>query len=467
MNVSMNVNMNVSMSALLAISSVDGRYADKTDPLRKLVSEYGLIYYRVRVELYWLLHLSDSMDLLEIPHLSEVSKKQLESMLTTFSLQDAEEIKRIEKITNHDVKAVEYFIKSRFENFGADSELLSLKEFVHFACTSEDINNLAYALMMKDVRDQVIMPSLKEVQTYLGQMSQQYASVPMMSRTHGQPATPTTLGKEFKNVEMRMRRQLIKLSDAEFLGKMNGAVGNFNAHCVAYPELDWIEIARSFVEGRLDLRYQSHSTQIEPHDYLAEYFHIMIRVNVILMDFSKDIWGYIALNYFTQKMVKGEIGSSTMPHKVNPIDFENAEGNLGIANALFSHFAEKLPISRWQRDLTDSTVLRTIGVGFAHTLIALRSILKGFLKLTVNEAAMLQDLQVNVEILGEAVQTVMRRYGIENPYEQLKSLTRGQKITLKDLSSFIEGLDIPKVAKARLLQLRPETYLGLAVSLSV
>jgi adenylosuccinate lyase len=421
-----------------------------------------LIRFRVLVEIRWLQALARETAILEVPHLSEAANAHLEGILAGFSIDDAERVKEIEKITNHDVKAVEYFLKER----AADQpELARVSEFFHFACTSEDINNLAYALMLKEARANVLLPQMGEVIESVKTLAHEYAAQPMLSRTHGQPATPTTMGKEFANVAARLERQCSQLGAVELLGKINGAVGNYNAHVVAYPEVDWERLTRGFVES-LGLTFNPYTIQIEPHDYLAEFFHALARFNTVLIDFNRDVWAYISLGYFRQKTVAGEVGSSTMPHKVNPIDFENAEGNLGLANALFGHLAEKLPISRWQRDLTDSTVLRNIGVGIAHTSIALQSTLKGLSKLQLNPEALEADLDANWEVLAEPIQTVMRRYGIEKPYEKLKELTRGQRIEPDVLRAFVESLAIPAEAKKRLLELTPRAYIGLAESLA-
>jgi len=447
---------------LTNLSPVDGRYAEKVDALRPILSEYGLIRFRVLVEIRWLQALADEPAIVEVPPLSEAADAHLEGMLSGFSIDDAERVKAIEKTTNHDVKAVEYFLKERIAD---QPELVRVNEFFHFACTSEDINNLSYALMLKDAREAVLLPQMGKVIEAVKTLAHQYADQPMLSRTHGQPATPTTLGKEFANVAARLQRQCTQLGAVELLGKINGAVGNYNAHLIAYPEVDWERLARRFVQS-LGLSFNPYTIQIEPHDYIAEFFHALARFNTVLMDFNRDVWGYISLGYFRQKTVAGEVGSSTMPHKVNPIDFENSEGNLGLANALFGHLAEKLPISRWQRDLTDSTVLRNIGVGIAHTSIALQSTLKGLSKLQLNPEALDTDLDANWEVLAEPIQTVMRRYGIDKPYEKLKELTRGQRIEPEALRRFIEGLDIPLEAKGRLLELTPRAYTGLAKTLA-
>jgi adenylosuccinate lyase len=443
---------------LTNLSPIDGRYADKVEPLRAILSEYGLIRYRVLVEIRWLQALAEEPAIAEVPPLSSEAQGVLENILAGFSVDDAERVKQIEKTTNHDVKAVEYFLK---EKIAGNAELMAISEFIHFACTSEDINNLSYGLMVKAARDEVLLPQLRKVIAAIKDKAGEYAGQPMLSRTHGQSATPTTLGKEFANVAARLERQVKQLAGVELLGKINGAVGNYNAHTVAYPELDWPVFAQKFVES-LGLAFNPYTTQIEPHDYLAEFFHALSRFNTVLIDFDRDVWGYISLGYFKQKTVAGEVGSSTMPHKVNPIDFENSEGNLGLANAVFGHLAEKLPISRWQRDLTDSTVLRNIGVGIAHTVIALQATLKGISKLELNPPVLEADLAENPEVLAEPIQTVMRRYGIEKPYEKLKELTRGRRIDAESLAAFVSALDIPDEAKQRLLVLTPRGYTGYA-----
>jgi adenylosuccinate lyase len=443
---------------LTNLSPIDGRYADKVEPLRAILSEYGLIRYRVLVEIRWLQALAQEPAIAEVSPLSQEAQALLESIVTSFSVDDAERVKQIEKTTNHDVKAVEYFLK---EKIAGNAELMAVSEFIHFACTSEDINNLSYGLMVKAARDEVLLPQLRKVIAAIKEKAGEYAGQPMLSRTHGQSATPTTLGKEFANVAARLERQVKQLAGVELLGKINGAVGNYNAHTVAYPELDWPVFAQKFVES-LGLAFNPYTTQIEPHDYLAEFFHALSRFNTVLIDFDRDVWGYISQGYFKQKTVAGEVGSSTMPHKVNPIDFENSEGNLGLANAVFGHLAEKLPISRWQRDLTDSTVLRNIGVGIAHTVIALQATLKGISKLELNPPVLEADLAENPEVLAEPIQTVMRRYGIEKPYEKLKELTRGRRIDAESLAAFVSALDIPDEAKQRLLVLTPRGYTGYA-----
>jgi adenylosuccinate lyase len=444
------------LSPLTAISPIDGRYADKTQSLRPFFSEYGLLRARVEVELRWLHLLGANADIAEVPKLSADAEDFINKLILNFSVDDAAEIKAIERETNHDVKAVEYFIKRKFE---ANDELNKISEFVHFACTSEDINNTSYGIMLKQAREEVILPQMDTIVGTLRKLAHDHADTPMLSRTHGQPASPTTLGKEIANVVQRLELQRTHVAAVLLFGKMNGAVGNYNAHLSAYPNVDWPMMAHAFVTG-LGLRWNQYTTQIEPHDYMAELFQAMIRFNTVLLDFCRDIWSYISIGYFKQKTVKGEIGSSTMPHKVNPIDFENAEGNLGIANAMFDHLAIKLPVSRWQRDLTDSTVLRNLGVGFSHAILAYSSALKGISKLEANPNAMLADLDTNWEVLAEPIQTVMRRYGIENPYEKLKDLTRGQRVNEQIMSAFINNLDLPDEAKVQLRQLTPANYIG-------
>ncbi|MEQ8408437.1 MAG: adenylosuccinate lyase [Gammaproteobacteria bacterium] len=447
-------------SPLLALSPLDGRYQSKCRELAPFFSEFGLMRYRVQVEVKWLQALAGVAQISELPALTAAESDSLDSLFTDFSLADAERIKAIEATTNHDVKAVEYFIK---EKLSGQANLATHLEFVHFACTSEDINNLAYALMLREGRDQGLLPVMQEVVAALRDKALQFAEQPLLSRTHGQPASPSTVGKEFANVVARLERQLSSFANNEILGKINGAVGNFNAHYSAYPEVDWPTVARDFVTS-LGLTWNPYTTQIEPHDYLAETFAALARFNTVLLDFDRDIWSYIALNYFRQKPVAGEVGSSTMPHKVNPIDFENSEGNLGLANALLTHLGEKLPVSRWQRDLTDSTVLRNIGTGLAYSLIAYRATLKGLGKLELNAAVIDRDIDNCWEILAEPVQTVMRRYGVAEPYEKLKELTRGKGIDQDTLQTFIATLDIPESAKLELQQLTPRTYLGNAIA---
>ena len=448
------------LSALTALSPTDGRYADKTKALRPWFSEYGLIYHRVLVEIRWLQMLASHPQIGEVPPFSAQANAFLESILTNFAESDALRIKTIERTTNHDVKAVEYYLK---EKIAGQAELEAVSEFIHFACTSEDINNLSYALMLKGGMEQVIQPELAKVTQAMRKLAHDYAEIPLLSRTHGQPASPSTLGKEMANVAYRLQRQQKQVLAAEYMGKINGAVGNYNAHLSAYPDIDWQSTAEQFVTS-LGLTWNPYTIQIEPHDYIAEVFDAVARYNTILIDFCRDVWGYIALGHFKQKVVAGEVGSSTMPHKVNPIDFENAEGNLGIANALMTHLAQKLPISRWQRDLTDSTVLRTLGVGLGHSMIAYQSALKGISKLEANEGNTRADLDANWEVLAEPIQTVMRRYAIEQPYEKLKALTRGQRITPERLREFVNALDIPQAAKDDLLAMTPATYIGNAVA---
>jgi adenylosuccinate lyase len=444
------------LTEITAISPVDGRYGSKVADLQPIFSEYGLIRHRVQVEIRWLQALAAWNAIAEVPPLSKQATTVLDRLAEDFDIEDAQRIKAIERTTNHDVKAVEYFIKERI---AGNVELAAISEFVHFACTSEDINNLAYALMLSRGRHEMLLPPLDGIIDALAELAHREADTPMLSRTHGQPASPTTLGKELANVVYRLRRQREALAAVPILGKINGAVGNYNAHLVTYPEADWPGFARSFVEG-LGLVFNPYTTQIEPHDYVAELFHALVRTNTVLLDFSRDVWAYISLGYFRQKTVAGEVGSSTMPHKVNPIDFENAEGNLGIANALLEHLAAKLPVSRWQRDLSDSTVLRNLGVAFAHSIIAYDSLRKGIGKLEVDAEHLASDLDLNWEVLAEPIQTVMRRYGIEEPYEKLKDLTRGQRITPETLRRFIDSLEIPDEAKQRLLALTPAGYTG-------
>lgn len=447
------------LSALSAVSPIDGRYGSKTASLRDIFSEYGLIKRRVLVEVRWLQCLAQHPQITEVPALSAEANAALEDILKTFGEADAQRIKDIEATTNHDVKAVEYFIKERFTS---NAELLAISEFVHFACTSEDINNLSHGLMLRDGLNDVLLPAMQSVVEALSAQAQASAAVSMLSRTHGQTASPTTMGKEFANVVARMHRQLELISQVPFLGKINGAVGNYNAHLSAYPDVDWQANAQQFVES-LGLAFNPYTTQIEPHDYMAELFDAMARYNTVLIDFNRDIWAYISLGYFKQKTIAGEVGSSTMPHKVNPIDFENSEGNLGLANAVLQHLAAKLPISRWQRDLTDSTVLRNMGVGAAYSLIAYQSALKGIGKLQLNEARVAEDLNNSWEVLAEPIQTVMRRYGIEQPYEKLKELTRGQDMSQEVIQAFVANLDIPQEARDELMRLTPANYIGNAV----
>ena len=443
------------LSSLTAVSPIDGRYGSKTANYRPVFSEYGLIRYRVEVEIRWLQQLAGHAQVSEVPALSDNANQLLEGLLSGFNEEHAQRIKEIETTTNHDVKAVEYFIK---EQLTKDRELDAVKEFVHFACTSEDINNLSHALMLKNGREQ-LLAQLEGIISTLTTMSHGFASVPMLSRTHGQTASPTTVGKEIANVVARMRRQFEQIKAIPLLGKINGAVGNYNAHLSAYADIDWQANAESFVTS-LGLEWNPYTTQIEPHDYIAELFDAIARANTILIDFSRDIWGYISLGYFKQKTIAGEVGSSTMPHKVNPIDFEIAEGNMGIANAVFGHLAAKLPVSRWQRDLTDSTVLRNMGVGFGYSGIAYASLVKGLSKLELNELRLAEDLDNSWEVLAEPIQTIMRRYGVDEPYEKLKALTRGQSITADILSNFVATLDIPESAKNDIRQMTPGNYIG-------
>jgi adenylosuccinate lyase len=452
----------MSISSLSALSPLDGRYAAKTDALRPLLSEAGFMHHRVKVEIAWLLALSEA-GFAELKPFSTDAKTLLEKIAADFNDDDAVRIKAIEAVTNHDVKAVEYWLKEKVQHL---PELIAASEFIHFACTSEDINNTSHGMMLKAARDKVLLPALSNVIAKLTEIAHANANMPMMSRTHGQPASPTTLGKEIANVVARLQRGMDRIAAVQILGKMNGAVGNYNAHLSAYPDFDWPAFSRKVVEQRLGLTFNPYTIQIEPHDYIAELFDAVARTNTILLDLNRDVWGYISLGFFKQKTKAGEIGSSTMPHKVNPIDFENSEGNLGMANAVLKHMAEKLPVSRWQRDLTDSTVLRNIGVGLGYTLLAYDSCLRGLNKLEVNPGRMADDLDNNWEVLAEPVQTVMRRYGIENPYEQLKELTRGKGISKDALREFINGLAIPQEAKDRLLVMTPATYVGLAEQLA-
>ena len=446
---------------LTSISPIDGRYSARTGPLKAIFSEYGLIKYRLLIEVRWLEAMSKNSQISEVPEFSLKSKNVLSNIVDNFSLADAKVIKEIEKTTNHDVKAVEYYLK---EKVSSNPELQNVNEFIHFACTSEDINNLSHALMLEDGR-QVLLDEMRKTLNLITDLAKDNADVAMLSRTHGQTASPTTLGKEMANFSYRLMRQIEQLEEVKIMGKFNGAVGNFNAHISAYPNLDWPNISKNFIES-LGINYAPYSSQIETHDYIAEYFHALNRFNTILIDFCRDVWGYISLGYFTQKTIEGEVGSSTMPHKVNPIDFENAEGNLGLAIAIGEHFATKLPISRWQRDLTDSTVLRNLGVSCAHCLISYASISKGISKLEVNQDKLIDDLNEAWEVLAEPIQTVMRRYGVKNPYEKLKSLTRGKKIDAKILADFIGSLDIPEDAKEELRKLTPMNYIGDAIKLA-
>jgi adenylosuccinate lyase len=449
----------MNLNTMTALSPLDGRYANQTEPLRNLFSEYGLMKARITVELEWLKMLASEPGIEEIPPFSAATISEIDEVIADFSIEHAEAVKAIEARTNHDVKAIEYWLKERLSG---NQEVMRASEFIHFACTSEDINNLSHALMLKDARDTVLLPALTQLIDRLVTLAHELADAPMMCRTHGQPATPSTMGKELANVIYRLRRQYQQLSSQEILGKINGAVGNYNAHLTAYPSIDWETLCHRFVEG-LGLTFNPYTIQIEPHDYMAELFQAQSRINTILIDLNRDIWGYISLGYFKQKVKAGEVGSSTMPHKVNPIDFENSEGNLGMANAILGH----LPVSRWQRDLTDSTVLRNMGVGFGYSLLGFSACLRGLNKLEANPAAMAFDLDHTWELLAEPIQTVMRRYGIANPYEQLKELTRGKEgVTQATLASFIRNLEIPEAEKARLLQLSPASYIGKASELA-
>ena len=446
------------MNALTALSPLDGRYASKCDALRPFLSEFGLIHARVTVEVRWLQALANRAEIIEVPVFSAKTNAALDAIVTDFSETDANRIKEIERTTNHDVKAVEYFLKEKIANI---DELKNAGEFIHFACTSEDINNLSHALMLKNGRE-VLVSSMKQLLNAISALAITHAEQPMLSRTHGQTASPTTLGKEMANVAYRLARQIKQFENVELLGKINGAVGNYNAHLSAYPEIDWVAHAQEFIES-LGLAFNPYTTQIEPHDYMAELFDALRRYNTILIDFNRDVWGYISLGYFKQKLKDGEVGSSTMPHKVNPIDFENSEGNLGIANAVLAHLGEKLPVSRWQRDLTDSTVLRNMGVGFAQSLIAFDACLKGVGKLELNAARLNDDLDQAQEVLAEPIQTVMRRYNVEKPYEKLKALTRGQAMTRDMMVNFVNGNElsqVPAEERARLAELSPATYIG-------
>lgn len=448
------------LTSLNAISPIDGRYGSKTNVLRRSVSEYGLLRMRVIVEVRWLQALAEHPQIIEVPALSNEASALLDQLADNFSEADAQAIKDIEKTTNHDVKAVEYFIKNKMSG---NAELAAISEFVHFACTSEDINNLSHALMLREALEEGITPELKNVIKAIQDLAIEHAEQSMLSRTHGQTASPTTVGKEMANVAARLSRQLKQIENVEFLGKINGAVGNYNAHLSAYPDVDWQAHAEAFVTS-LGLTWNPYTTQIEPHDYIAELYDAICRFNTILIDFDRDVWGYISMGFFKQKTIAGEIGSSTMPHKVNPIDFENSEGNLGIANAIMGHLSAKLPISRWQRDLTDSTVLRNLGVGLAHSLIAYQATLKGISKLEINAARLEADLNNAWEVLAEPIQTVMRRYGIESPYEKLKELTRGRTIDQATIEAFVDTLEMPEQAKAELKALTPSTYIGNAVA---
>ncbi|QUM79808.1 adenylosuccinate lyase [Moritella sp. 5] len=447
------------LSALTAVSPVDGRYGSKTVALRSIFSEFGLIKYRVQVEVRWLQKLAECDAIAEVPALSVDANAALNSITDNFSEADAARIKAIESTTNHDVKAVEYFLK---EKVADNAELHAVSEFIHFACTSEDINNLSHALMLTEARETILLPYCEKLIDSLTVLAKEYATAPLLSRTHGQPASPSTMGKEFANVVMRLRRQMLQIANVEILGKINGAVGNYNAHISAYPAVDWNEFSEEFVTS-LGVVWNPYTTQIEPHDYIAELYDAIARFNTIILDFDRDIWGYICLGHFKQKTIAGEIGSSTMPHKVNPIDFENSEGNIGIANALFNHLSAKLPVSRWQRDLTDSTVLRNLGVAIGYSVIAYESTLKGVSKLQLNEEALRADLDRNWEVLAEPIQTVMRRYGIEKPYEKLKELTRGRRVDGPAMQEFIDTLELTDAVKAELKLMTPANYIGRAV----
>ena len=448
------------LSSLTAVSPIDGRYGDKVSALRTIFSEFGLLKFRVQVEVRWLQKLAATAQIKEVPSFDADAIAYLDEIVANFSENDAMRIKEIERTTNHDVKAVEYFLKEKVAHIPA---LHAVSEFIHFACTSEDINNLSHALMLKTAREDVLLPQWRQIIDKVKAMAHEYRELPLLSRTHGQPATPSTIGKEFANVAYRLERQYRQLEQVEILGKINGAVGNYNAHIAAYPEVNWHEFSETFVTS-LGIKWNPFTTQIEPHDYIAELFDCVARFNTIVLDFDRDIWGYVALNHFKQKTIAGEIGSSTMPHKVNPIDFENSEGNLGLSNAVLGHLASKLPISRWQRDLTDSTVLRNLGVGLGYALIAYQSTMKGLNKLEVNEQHLLDELDQNWEVLAEPIQTVMRRYGIEKPYEKLKELTRGKRVTAEGMKQFIDGLALPESEKERLKAMTPANYIGYAVS---
>lgn len=453
------------LSPLTAISAIDGRYGKQTSALRSSFSEYGLIHKRVEVEVKWLQAVAKEKNIQEVPELSSVAQNYLDDIVANFKLSDAERVKEIERTTNHDVKAVEYFLKERVAPV---EELAKVSEFIHFCCTSEDINNLSYALCLKDARKNIILPHMKDTIESIGTKAEEFANVPMLARTHGQAASPTTVGKEFANFQYRLERQKKRFENVEILGKTNGAVGNFNAHIVVYPEIDWIHFSKNFIENSLGLKFNPYTTQIEPHDFCAELFQGVSSFNSILLDFNRDMWTYIMLGYFKQRTVAGEIGSSTMPHKVNPIDFENSEGNVGIANALLDHLGSKLQVSRLQRDLSDSTALRNVGVGFAHSLVAYKSTMKGLNKVEVNVDKINEDLNNNWEVLAEPIQTVMRRYGVDSPYEKLKDLTRGTRVTAEGMQAFVQGLadEIPDDAKDELLKLTPHTYVGNAAEMA-
>lgn len=451
------------ISALTAISPIDGRYSHQTELLRPTFSEYGLIHKRVEIEILWLIGLSKDKEIKEVPRFSAKTTSKLKNIIKNFSLKDAQAVKKIEKITNHDVKAIEYWLKDTLKN---EKEIVNVNEFIHFACTSEDINNLAYALMLKESLHKVLIPSISSLIKQTSKYSNKYSNIPMLAKTHGQTASPTTLGKEFANFTYRLQRQILQLKNQKILGKINGAVGNFNSHVSAYPKKNWVKFSKNFIES-IGLVYNPYTTQIEPHDFMAETFHIISRINNVLIDFNRDIWTYISIGYFKQKSEKKEVGSSTMPHKINPIDFENSEGNLGMSNSLLIHFSEKLPISRLQRDLTDSTVLRNIGLAFSFSLIAYNSCLKGLSKLEINKVQIDKDLDEAWEILAEPIQTIMRKNKIKNPYEKLKNLTRGnQNINKESLHKFIKLLNLPKEDKNYLLNLTPHNYIGIASSLA-
>ena len=449
------------LSSLTAVSPVDGRYGDKVSALRTIFSEFGLLKFRVQVEVRWLQKLAACAEIKEVPAFDADANAFLDQLVANFDVKDAQRIKDIEKTTNHDVKAVEYFLKEKVATIPA---LHAVSEFIHFACTSEDINNLSHALMLQTARQDVVLPYWKQIIDAVKGLAHKYRDIPLLSRTHGQPATPSTIGKELANVAYRMDRQFKQLENVEILGKINGAVGNYNAHIVAYPEVDWHQFSEEFVTS-LGVTWNPYTTQIEPHDYIAELFDCVARFNTILIDFDRDIWGYIALNHFKQRTIAGEIGSSTMPHKVNPIDFENSEGNLGLSNAVLQHLASKLPVSRWQRDLTDSTVLRNLGVGLGYALIAYQATMKGVSKLEVNEANLANELDHNWEVLAEPIQTVMRRYGIEKPYEKLKELTRGKRVDAAGMQTFIDSLELPEEEKVRLKAMTPGNYIGRATKM--
>ena len=459
----MTDNMDKTLTSLTAISPIDGRYASKTAALRPFTSEYGLIYYRVSVEVAWFRALAAAPGIVELPELDDAANNTLDEILDNFDEADAQRVKMLEQTTNHDVKAVEYFLKEKFRESGNDILTDSL-EFIHFACTSEDINNLAYGLMLKASLNQVLMPQMEGIRDAIAHQARQYAAKSMLSRTHGQVASPTTMGKEFANVVARLNRQLQQLKQIPILGKINGAVGNYNAHMIAYPELNWIQFSKDFVES-LGLDWNPYTTQIEPHDYIAELFNCIVRFNTVLLDFNQDIWSYISIGYFRQKKVENETGSSTMPHKVNPIDFENSEGNLGMAKAIFNHLGEKLPVSRWQRDLTDSTVLRNLGSGLAYSIIAYSSSNRGIQKLELDESRLAEDLAQNWEVLAEPIQTLMRKHGIPEPYEKLKALTRGRRLDASAISDLVAQLELPDHIKEQILAMTPADYTGDAVRL--